>query len=128
MNDTIIEVLSNALVNIEKSTQGSDSEGDFIGLFDDMDLENNKLGANAVERNNTLSRIITNINDIEGLTTDVDILGNAYEYLIKMFASDAGKKGGEFYTPKEVSDVVAKLVTVNKKHVNKVYDPTCGSG
>jgi type I restriction enzyme M protein len=125
----IIEQLSQIIKRkIPNSTQGEDSEADFEGLFDDLDLSNSKLGNSGEEKNELISKMIINISDIEGLTTNIDILGDAYEYLIKMFASDAGKKGGEFYTPTEVSEIVASLVAVNNNNVKTIYDPTCGSG
>lgn len=127
-DEDILMDLDAAFKYIENSTVGTDSEDDFQGLFDDLDLTNNKLGATTSAKNALISSIMINIDAIEGLTDNVDILGNAYEYLIKMFASDAGKKGGEFYTPKEVSTVVAKLATVNVVKARSLYDPTCGSG
>lgn len=126
--ETIIEHLSLAIKDIVVSSEGENSEEDFNGLFDDIDLTNNKLGGSFAEKNSLISKIMTSIDDIKELTTDVDVLGNAYEYLLKQFASSAGKKGGEFYTPSEVSDVVAKLVATGKKEVKTIYDPTCGSG
>jgi type I restriction enzyme M protein len=128
-NIPIIEKLSQLIKRkIPDSTVGGDSEADFDGLFDDLDLSNNKLGNSGEEKNELISKMFINISDIEGLTTDIDILGDAYEYLIKMFASDAGKKGGEFYTPTEVSEIVASLVAVNNQNAKTIYDPTCGSG
>lgn len=124
----IIEDLDRILKSIENSAASVDSHDDFIGLFDDIDLSNNKLGTNGDEKNKTISRILLSIDDIEGLTSDVDVLGKAYEYLLKQFASSAGKKGGEFYTPEEVSELVARLATSGKERVKSLYDPTCGSG
>lgn len=127
-SENIIGDLSEALVEIEKSTSGLESSDDFIGLFDDIDLSNNKLGATGSERNALVSKIIVKINDIEGLTENDDNLGAAYEFLIKQFASSAGKKGGEFYTPEEISEVVSKLAINGREKVQTIYDPTCGSG
>lgn len=128
MNEAIITLLSEALVSLERSASGSDSEQDIEGLFGDVDLSNNRLGATGTEKNRMISQILTKINDIEGLTDNQDNLGNAYEYLLKQFASSAGKKGGEFYTPSEVSDIVARIAINNREEVYSIYDPTCGSG
>lgn len=125
---SILEDLDRILKSIEKSSSDMSSHDDFIGLFDDIDLSNNKLGTNGDDKNKTISRILLAIDEIDGLTSDVDILGQAYEYLLKQFASSAGKKGGEFYTPETVSDLVARLATSNHKKVRTLYDPTCGSG
>lgn len=125
---SILEDLDRILKSIESSAAPMDSRDDFIGLFDDIDLSNNKLGTNGDEKNKTISKILLAIDDIEGLTSDVDVLGKAYEYLLKQFASSAGKKGGEFYTPEEVSELVARLATEGHEDIYSLYDPTCGSG
>ncbi|KAI0978670.1 hypothetical protein GJ496_004298, partial [Pomphorhynchus laevis] len=123
----ILDNLGESFNQILSSTIGEDSEEDFNGLFDDIDLTNNKIGANPQERNETICKIMLSLYDVK-YDTNKDILGDAYEYLLKEFASSAGKKGGEFYTPSEVSEVVAKLVCIGKTKVLDVYDPTCGSG
>lgn len=126
------ETLFNIFKNIENSALGTESEDDIKGLFDDIDFNNVKLGKNISQRNQKLLSCITEIAQFN-LTGDyqdsnIDIFGDAYEYLISMYASDAGKSGGEYFTPKEVSKLLAKIVTLNKSNIKKVYDPTCGSG
>jgi type I restriction enzyme M protein len=126
----ILEDLSNVLNHIEQSTMGTAAEDDFNGLFDDIDLTSNKLGKTEAAKNELISKVLTHLNDIDFLhhETDIDVLGDAYEYLIGQFASGAGKKAGEFYTPPMVSTLLAKLVTQGKDKLKSVYDPTCGSG
>ncbi|HSW59346.1 MAG TPA: type I restriction-modification system subunit M, partial [bacterium] len=125
------ETLSNVFKNIENSAKGTDSENDIKGLFDDLDVNSNKLGNTVTKRNETLVKVM---NAIGGLKlgdyqdNNNDIFGDAYEYLMTMYASNAGKSGGEFFTPQEVSELLAKITVVGKKQVNKVYDPCCGSG
>ncbi len=118
------------LNSIEQSTQGTDSEEDFISLFEDMDLGNSKLGRSESDKNALIARVLVHLEkiDFELANSDSDVLGDAYEYLIGQFASGAGKKAGEFYTPKEVSTILAKIVTTGKDRLKSVYDPTCGSG
>ena len=125
------ETLSNVFKNIENSAKGTDSEDDLKGLFDDIDVNSNKLGATVQKRNELLVKIIASIGGIElGDYQDKtnDTFGDAYEFLMTMYASNAGKSGGEFFTPQEVSELLAKITVVGKKQVNKVYDPACGSG
>lgn len=126
----ILEDLDRILNNIEQSTMGTDSEEDFNKLFEDLDLNSTKLGRTVEARNTLISKILNHLDKIDfGLgNIESDILGDAYEYLIGEFASGAGKKAGEFYTPQQVSKVLAKIVTTNKKRLLNVYDPTCGSG
>ncbi|MFD1259042.1 type I restriction-modification system subunit M [Entomomonas asaccharolytica] len=126
----ILEDLGIILNNIEKSTQNSDSADDFDNLFEDLDLTSTKLGRTVEDKNSLVSKIFIHLDDINfDLTnTDNDVLGDAYEYLIGQFASDAGKKAGEFYTPQAVSTLLAKIVTLDNKTLKNVYDPTCGSG
>lgn len=126
----IIEDLQRILGDIEQSTMGTDSEDDFNMLFEDLDLNSTKLGRTVEARNNIIARVLTHLDtiDFELTNSDSDVLGDAYEYLIGKFASGAGKKAGEFYTPPKVSKVLAKLVTIGKKRIKSVYDPTCGSG
>ena len=130
INEFIINDLGKAFNQITNSSQGTGSEDDFEGLFDDVVLDSAKLGNKEKDRNRKISDIILHLNDIDfELDSDeVDILGDAYEYLISQFASDAGKKAGEFYTPQEVSKILAKIVTLHKDKIKNVYDPTCGSG
>jgi len=126
----ILEDLSQVLKNIERSTMGTDSEDDFDHLFENLDLTAAKLGRSEEAKNKLIAKILTHLNAIDfGLAdSDNDILGDAYEYLIGQFASGAGKKAGEFYTPQAVSTVLARLVTTGKQRLKSVYDPTCGSG
>lgn len=126
----ILEALSDVLNHIEQSTMGTASEDDFNGLFDDLDLTSNKLGKTEKAKNELISKILVHLDDIDFLhhETEIDVLGDAYEYLIGKFASGAGKKAGEFYTPPMVSKLLAKLVTMGKDKLKSVYDPTCGSG
>ena len=125
-----ISMLQKAINAISDSTLGNEAEDDFENLFEDMDLSNSKLGRGEAERTKLISTVMLKINDIDFHYGDVeiDILGDAYEYLIGQFAASAGKKAGEFYTPQQVSRILAKLVSLNKSKLQKVYDPTCGSG
>lgn len=126
----ILNDLQNIFNTIEQSTIGTASEDEFYKLFEDIDLNANKLGKTPAERNKVIATVISHLDNIDfNLSdTDADILGDAYEYLIAQFASGAGKKAGEFYTPQQVAKLLAKLVTSNKTKLDKVYDPTCGSG
>jgi type I restriction enzyme M protein len=126
----ILEDLQKILNNIQNSTMGTDSEEDFEDLFEDMDLNSTKLGKSPEARNEIIAKVLAHLDKIDFKleNTELDVLGDAYEYLIGKFASGAGKKAGEFYTPQEVSMVLAKLVTTGKKKLKSVYDPTCGSG
>lgn len=125
-----ISMLQKAINSISESTLGNESEDDFENLFEDMDLNNSKLGRGEADRTKLISTIMLKINDIDFHHEDaeIDVLGDAYEYLISNFAASAGKKAGEFYTPQQVSRILAKLVTINKSKLQCVYDPTCGSG
>ena len=126
----ILEDLAKILANIQRSTMGTESEEDFDNLFEDMDLTSTKLGRTENAKNELIAKVLTHLDgiDFELANADADILGDAYEYLIGQFASGAGKKAGEFYTPKEVSTILARIVTTGKKRLKSVYDPTCGSG
>jgi type I restriction enzyme M protein len=126
----ILEDLQKILINIQQSTMGTDSEEDFDNLFEDMDLNSTKLGKTPEARNKIISKVLSHLDkiDFELEKTNADVLGDAYEYLIGQFASGAGKKAGEFYTPQEVSTVLAKIVTTGKSKLKSVYDATCGSG
>ncbi len=125
------ETLSRVFHNIEASAKGFDSEDDIKGLFDDLDVNSNKLGASVTRRNENLVKLLDAIGDLAlGNYSDntIDAFGDAYEYLMTMYASNAGKSGGEFFTPQEVSELLAEITVLGKKEVNKVYDPACGSG
>lgn len=123
--------LNNIFNNIENSAKGTDSEDDMKGLFDDIDVNSNKLGNTVNERNNKLVKLLDAVGDLPlGNYHDntIDVFGDAYEYLMTMYASNAGKSGGEFFTPQEVGELLARIVLMDKKEVNKVYDPCVGSG
>lgn len=126
----ILEDLELILNGIEQSTMGTDSEDEFNKLFEDLDLSSTKLGRSPDARNALISKVLSHLDkiDFELKDADSDVLGDAYEYLIGQFASGAGKKAGEFYTPQQVSKILAKVVTTGKKRIKNVYDPTCGSG
>lgn len=126
----ILEHLESVLNGIEQSTMGTESEDDFNKLFEDLDLNSTKLGRSVGARNELISKVLQHLDkiDFELENMESDVLGDAYEYLIGQFASGAGKKAGEFYTPQEVSKILAKIVTTGKKRLKSVYDPTCGSG
>ncbi|MGQ4706349.1 type I restriction-modification system subunit M [Bacillus thuringiensis] len=128
--DFDVETLQNGVKAIEASTMGTDSQEDFENLFDDMDLNSSKLGRTVKARSELIAKVLVNIADIPFLQDDVeiDVLGDAYEYMISQFAANAGKKAGEFYTPQQVSRVLAKIVTAGKTEIKDVYDGTCGSG
>jgi type I restriction enzyme M protein len=129
-NTFILEDLQKILTNIQLSTMGTQSEEDFDNLFEDMDLNSTKLGKTADARNEIIVKVLLHLDEIDFQLndTELDVLGDAYEYLIGQFASGAGKKAGEFYTPQEVSKILAKIVTTGKNRLKSVYDPTCGSG
>ena len=126
----ILEELTAVLKHIEGSTMGHASEEDFEGLFEDLDLGSSKLGKTENAKNELISKVLVHLDQIDFKLddTEADVLGDAYEYLIGQFASGAGKKAGEFYTPQEVSTILAKIVTTGKTSLKSVYDPTCGSG
>ena len=125
-----ISMLSKAINSISDSTLGNEAEDDFENLFEDMDLNSSKLGRGEKERSKLIGTIMQKINDIDFAfeDTEIDVLGDAYEYLIGQFAASAGKKAGEYYTPQQVSNILAKIVTMEIKDLKNVYDPTCGSG
>ncbi len=125
------ETLEKIFTAIEASAKGTESEDDFKGLFADLDVNSNKLGATVIKRNEKLVKLLRGIEQMslgDYQDNTIDAFGDAYEYLMAMYASNAGKSGGEFYTPQEVSELLTKLATVGKTEVNKVYDPACGSG
>lgn len=117
--------------SIENSAKGTESEDDFKGLFADLDVNSNKLGATVIKRNEKLVKLLRGVQSMklgDYQNNTIDAFGDAYEYLMGMYASNAGKSGGEYYTPQEVSELLTKLATVGKTQINKVYDPACGSG
>jgi len=127
LNETLEQIFS----NIEASAQGTESEDNFKGLFDDLDVNSNKLGNTVVKRNEKLVKLLNSVGEMKlGDYKDntIDAFGDAYEFLMGMYASNAGKSGGEYYTPQEVSELLTHLTLVGKTEVNKVYDPACGSG
>lgn len=126
----ILDDLNATLKAIEQSTLGAESADDFANLFEDLDLNSTKLGNTANDRNELVARVLSHLDDIDFdiSNSESDVLGDAYEYLIGEFASGAGKKAGEFYTPQSVSTLLAKIVTQGKARLRSVYDPTCGSG
>jgi type I restriction enzyme M protein len=126
----IIEDLQTILDGIERSTMGTESEDDFNKLFEDIDLNSTKLGRSPDARNELIAKVLRHLDKIDFRLEDAnsDVLGDAYEYLIAQFASGAGKKAGEFYTPQQVSRILAKVVTMDKSRIKDAYDPTCGSG
>lgn len=126
-DENLNETLEKVFLSIENSAKGAESEDDFAGLFDDIDVNSNKLGATVAKRNDKLVKILDGIASIPlGNYKDnsIDAFGDAYEFLMSMYASNAGKSGGEFYTPQEVSELLTRLAIVGKKSVNKVYDQT----
>jgi len=126
----IIEDIQKILISIQNSTLGTRSEEDFDHLFEDMDLNSTKLGKTAEQRNEVIAKVLSHLDKIDFKLeqTEIDVLGDAYEYLIGQFASGAGKKAGEFYTPQQASKILARIVTLGKKRIKSAYDPTCGSG
>lgn len=130
-DENLNERLERIFNSIENSAKGSESEDDFKGLFDDFDVNSNKLGPTVAKRNERLAKLLLGIKNMNlGNIQDhsIDAFGDAYEYLMGMYASNAGKSGGEFFTPSEVSILLTRLGTVGKIEINKAYDPACGSG
>ena len=129
--DNLNELLEIIFQHIESSAQGSASENSFAGLFDDFDVNSNKLGSTVAKRNERLVKLLDGIASMKLGSVknhEIDAFGDAYEYLMTMYASNAGKSGGEFFTPADVSELLTRLGTVGKTKINKVYDPACGSG
>ena len=125
------ETLGAVFKNIEASAKGAESEDDLKGLFADIDVNSPKLGNTVARRNEKLAKILDAVGDLrfgEFSENSIDAFGDAYEFLMTMYASNAGKSGGEFFTPQEVSELLARISVFGKKSVNKVYDPACGSG
>ena len=130
-DENLNETLERIFKHIEESAMGSESESDFAGLFDDFDVNSNKLGSTVAKRNERLAKLLHGVADMNLGSVkdhDIDAFGDAYEYLMTMYASNAGKSGGEFFTPADVSELLTRLGTVGKTRINKVYDPACGSG
>ena len=130
-DENLNETLERVFRHIEESAKGSESESRLAGLFDDFDVNSNKLGSTVAKRNERLAKLlhgVANMNLGDVKDHDIDAFGDAYEYLMTMYASGAGKSGGEFFTPADVSELLTRLGTVGKKEINKVYDPACGSG
>ena len=130
-DENLNETLERIFRHIEESAKGTSSEGQFAGLFDDFDVNSNKLGATVAKRNEKLVKLLNGVADMnlgDVRHHDIDAFGDAYEYLMTMYASNAGKSGGEFFTPADVSELLTRLGTVGKTEINKVYDPACGSG
>ena len=130
-DENLNETLEAVFRHIEGSAVGTDSEHDLKGLFDDLDVNSSKLGSTVGKRNENLAKLLDAIGDLalgDFADNTIDAFGDAYEYLMTMYASSAGKSGGEFFTPQEVSELLARITVVDKTEVNKVYDPACGSG
>ena len=130
-DDNLNETLERVFKNIEGSAVGTESEGDLRGLFDDLDVNSSKLGNTVEARNAKLVKLLDAIGDLPlGAFEDnaIDLFGDAYEYLMQMYASQAGKSGGEYYTPQEVSEVLTRIAVDGRDYINKVYDPAAGSG
>ncbi len=130
-NQDLNVTLQNIFNEIEKSSLGTPSEENVKGLFADLDVNSNKLGSSHKIRVEKLTKILQAIGGMQlgdYLKSGIDVFGDAYEYLMAMYASNAGKSGGEFFTPQEVSELLAKITLHNQESVNKVYDPCCGSG
>lgn len=130
-DENLNETLERVFKNIEGSARGTDSEDDLKGLFDDLDVNSNKLGSTVAKRNEKLVKLLDAIGALplgDLQDNSIDLFGDAYEYLMQMYAANAGKSGGEYYTPQEVSELLARITVVGKTAVNKVYDPAAGSG
>lgn len=130
-DENLNETLETVFKNIEASAQGTPSEDNFKGLFDDIDVNSNKLGGTVAKRNERLVKLLNGVGDMklgDYRENTIDAFGDAYEFLMGMYAGNAGKSGGEYYTPQEVSELLTRLTIVGKTEVNKVYDPACGSG
>lgn len=128
-DENLNETLEKVFRSIESSAQGGPSEDNFKGLFDDIDVNSNKLGGTVAKRNERMVKLMNGVGEMKlGDYQDntIDAFGDAYEYLMGMYASNAGKSGGEYYTPQEVSELLTRITLVGKTEVNKVYDPACG--
>lgn len=130
-DENLNETLERVFRHIEDAAKGSEAENEFAGLFDDFDVNSNKLGSTVAKRNEKLVKLLNGVGEMNlGDVKDhsIDAFGDAYEYLMTMYASNAGKSGGEFFTPADVSELLTRLGIVGKTEINKVYDPACGSG
>ena len=130
-DENLNETLEKVFTHIEESAKGSFSEASFAGLFDDFDVNSNKLGATVAKRNEKLCKLLNGIGEMklgEFKDNQIDAFGDAYEFLMTMYASNAGKSGGEYFTPQEVSELLTRIAVYGKTEINKVYDPACGSG
>jgi type I restriction enzyme M protein len=130
-DENLNETLEKVFRSIESSAQGGPSEDNFKGLFDDLDVNSNKHGGTVAKRNEKIVKLMNGVGEMKlGAYRDntIDAFGDAYEFLMGMYASNAGKSGGEYYTPQEVSELLTRITLVGKTEVNKVYDPACGSG
>ncbi len=130
-DENLNETLEKAFNSIEASSQGTESEDDFKGLFGDFDVNSNKLGATVAKRNEKLVKLLDAVAEMrlgDYQENTIDAFGDAYEYLMGMYAANAGKSGGEYFTPQEVSELLTRIAVLGKTEVNKVYDPACGSG
>ena len=124
-DENLNETLECVFRHIEESAKGSEAESDFAGLFDDYDVNSNKLGSTVAKRNEKLVKLLNGVGEMNlGDVKDhsIDAFGDAYEYLMTMYASNAGKSGGEFFTPADVSELLTRLGTVGKTEINKVYE------
>ena len=124
-NESLNETLEQVFRHIESSATGTPSQDDLTGLFDEFDVNSSKLGATVKERNAKLTKLLSGVGAMRlGHYQDntIDAFGDAYEYLMRMYASNAGKSGGEYYTPQEVSELLTRLTVIGKTQVNKVYD------
>jgi len=129
-DENLNETLARIFKNIEASAMGRNSESDLRGLFDDVDVNSTKLGRTVAQRNEKLVKLLNAIGDLDlsYADTSIETFGDAYEFLMTMYASSAGKSGGEFFTPQEVSEVLARIAADGREQLNRVYDPACGSG
>ena len=130
-DDNLNETLERVFRHIEESAASGDAENDFAGLFDDFDVNAKAIGETVAKRNKVLAALLNGVAQMPLLSaegTNADLFGDAYEYLMGMYAANAGKKGGQYFTPADVSELLARLGTIGKTRINKVYDPACGSG
>ena len=130
-NDNLNETIERVFHHIEESAKGSESENSFAGLFDDFDVNSKSIGETVAKRNKVLVALLDGVARMPLYSTEginADLFGDAYEYLMSMYAANAGKKGGQYFTPADVSELLTRLGTIGKTTINKVYDPACGSG
>ena len=131
-DENLNEKLTNIFRSIEASAQGTESEDDLRGLFSDFSVDSAALGSTVIKRNQLLGKVLKTVATMDLGSkyndTDNDTFGDTYEFLMQMYASEAGKSGGEFFTPQQVSDLLARLASYNNPNIQKVYDPACGSG